>query len=567
MSAIEDYRAARLPVPQKMLAWHLTGTGLESLHLAEVPTPKPGAGELLCRIDAAGLCFSDIKILTLGSEHPRIAGRDLKKDPVVMGHEVALTVVGIGEGLEASHHLGDRFVVQADIFYQGQGLAFGYALPGALEQYVLIGKEILQGDEGSYIIPVEPTTGDAEAALSEPWACVERSYRAGHRSTLKPGGTAMVVALAGDDYSGLTWGKLAEGPWPAKAVVAGLPDSLLGPLTRGVGEASIEKVACQNCALGTGYQYDDIILIGDHAPETVEAAGKALAKGGILCQVRGTPLPRKVEVDVGRIHYDDTHYVGTSGNDLSQGYVSRESDIKPGGKAWYIGAGGPMGQMHVQRAAEDPNGPALALCTDVDDDRLATVPARYNDAAKANGTDLVPLNPTKLEPAAFEAKLDGLAPEGFDDIVCLAPVPALISGAMDHMGQSGVLNIFAGLARGTMATLDLSPTFLKGVRMIGTSGSAISDLEFTLRKTERCELSPNRSVAAIGGMNAAHRGLEAVKGGEFAGKIVVYPQIADLPLTPLEELKNVLPEVAAKLGPLDTWTKEAEIALIEHFLG
>jgi hypothetical protein len=65
-------------------------------------------------------------------------------------------------------------------------------------------------------------------------------------------------------------------------------------------------------------------------------------------------------------------------------------------------------------------------------------------------------------------------------------------------------------------------------------------------------------------MNAAHQGLEAVKGGAFAGKIVIYPQITDLPLTPLEELKNVLPEVAAKLGPLDTWTKEAETALIER---
>jgi len=564
MSTIEAYRKAELPVPETMLAWHLTGKGLESLHLVEAPTPQAGPGQLLCRIDAAGLCFSDIKILTLGSEHPRIAGRDLQQDPVVMGHEVALTVVAVGEGLERQFSLGDRFVVQADIFYQGEGLAFGYALPGALEQYVVIGKEILEGDEGSYLIPVAADTGDAEAALSEPWACVERSYRAGHRPGLKPGGTAMVVALGGGDYSGLTWGAFAEGPWPAKAVVAGLPDSLLGPLAEGVGEAGIERVACQGCALATGYQYDDIILIGDHEPETIEAAGKALAKGGILCLVRDTPLPRKVEVDAGRIHYDDTHYIGTSGRDLSQGYVSRDSDLKPGGKAWYIGAGGPMGQMHVQRACEDPNGPALALCTDVDTDRLNTVPARYGDAARQTGTDLIAINPTELDPAAFEAKLRELAPEGFDDIVCLAPVPALISGAMDHMGQDGVLNIFAGLARGTMVTLDLSPTYLKGVRMTGTSGSAISDLEFTLRKTERCELSPNRSVAAIGGMNAAHQGLEAVKGGAFAGKIVIYPQITDLPLTPLEELKNVLPEVAAKLGPLDTWTKEAETALIER---
>lgn len=566
MTTIADYRAARLPIPERMLAWHLTGTGLQNLHLVEVPTPRAGPNELLCRIDAAGLCFSDIKILTLGSEHPRIAGRDLAKEPVVMGHEVALTVVEVGDALHDRYSIGDRFVVQADIIYQGQGLAFGYALPGALQQYVVIGKEILNGDEGTYLVPVAPDTGDAEAALSEPWACVERSYRASHRRTLKPGGTAMVVALAGSDYSHLTWGRLADGPWPARAVVAGLPANLLDPLTAGVGAVGIERVACHNCALATASHYDDIILIGDYEPETVEAAGRKLAKGGILCIMRDTPLPRKVEIDVGRIHYDDTHYLGSPGPDIAQGYTSRDSDIKPGGKAWYIGAGGPMGQMHVQRATESKRGPALALCTDVDAARLATIPARYGEAARAAGVELVTINPSVLSPEEFEERLRQLAPEGFDDCVCLAPVPALLSQAMDHMAAQGVLNIFAGLARGVTAVLDLSPVYLKGVRMIGTSGSAISDLEFTLRKTERGELSPNRSVAAIGGINAAHRGLEAVKSGEFAGKIVIYPQIADLPLTPLERLQETLPEVAAKLGPLNTWTREAERALIEHFL-
>ncbi|MGQ9731636.1 MAG: alcohol dehydrogenase catalytic domain-containing protein [Candidatus Zipacnadales bacterium] len=566
MANIDDYSAGRLPLPNTMLVWHLTGTGLESLHLNEVPVPAIGPEELLCRIDAAGLCFSDIKILTLGADHPRIAGRDLQTDPVVMGHEVSLTVVQVGERLVGEYNVGDRFVVQADIIYHGQGLAFGYALPGALEQYVVIGKEILEGDEGRYIIPVQASTGYAEAALSEPWACVERSYRASHRNHLKQGGTAMVVALPGHDYRDVTWGALAEGPWPAKAIVAGLPAHLLGPLRQGVGQAAVESVACHNCALGAGYAYDDIILIGEHDPETVERAGKALAKGGILCQVRTSPLPRKVEIDVGRIHYDDIHYLGTSGSDIAQGYTSRDSNIKSGGKAWYIGAGGPMGQMHVQRAVEDPKGPALALCTDVDSNRLVTLPARYGEAASHRGMKLVALNPVEMGAESFAAKLQELAPDGFDDLVCLAPVPALISDALDHMACDGVLNIFAGLAKGTMAHLDLTPTFTKRVRLTGTSGSAISDLEFTLRKTERGELSPNRSVAAIGGMKAAREGLRAVKEGTFAGKIVIYPQILELPLTPLEELGNLLPEVAEQLGPRNTWTREAEIALIERFL-
>ena len=569
MPTIDDYRAGTLPVPEVNLAWELIGTGLENFGKggkpSPLPMPKAGAGELLCRIDAAGLCFSDIKVLTLGADHPRISGRDLLADPVVMGHEVALTVVTVGEGLEGDYSVGDRFVVQADIFYQGEGLAFGYALAGALQQYVLVGKEILQGDEGRYIIPVQPDTGDSEAALSEPWACVERSYRASHRSTLAEGGTTMVVALAGTDTSGLTWGKLAEGPWPQRAVVAGLPEQLMGPLQESVGD--IEAVPCQNCALGTGYDYDDIILIGDHSAETIEAAGRALAKSGILCQIRSTPVERAVEIDVGRIHYDDTHYLGAMGPDISEGYTSRDSDIKAGGKAWYIGAGGPMGQMHVQRAAEDVNGPALALCSDVDTDRLGTIPGRYGEAARETGMEMPCINPMEGTPEEFAAKLDELAPGGFDDIVVLAPVPVLISGAMDRIGPGGVLNIFAGLARGTMATLDISPTFLKGARLTGTSGSAISDLEFTLHKSERGELSPNGSVAAIGGLSAAKDGLKAVKEGAYAGKIVIYTQIEALPLTALEDLKDALPDVAEKLGPRDGWTKKAEVALIEWGLG
>ncbi len=225
-----------------------------------------------------------------------------------------------------------------------------------------------------------------------------------------------------------------------------------------------------------------------------------------------------------------------------------------------------MGQMHVQRATEDPHGPRLIVATDVDSERLATIPQRYGGAARKNGIELMCLNPQELGAGGFESKLSELAPEGFDDIVCLAPVPALIGDAFKRIGTEGVLSIFAGLARGTIAELDLSPVFQRGARLTGTSGSAITDLEFTLRKTERGELSPNRSVAAIGGMKAAQAGLEAVANGRFAGKVVIYPQIEDLALTPLEELHQVLPHVAGKLDEQNAWTKEAELELIAHYL-
>jgi L-sorbose 1-phosphate reductase len=69
----------------------------------------------------------------------------------------------------------------------------------------------------------------------------------------------------------------------------------------------------------------------------------------------------------------------------------------------------------------------------------------------------------------------------------------------------------------------------------------------------------------VGGMNAARDGVEAMMEGRYPGKIVIFPQINDLPLLGLDELKERLPQVGALLGPGNVWTKEAEKALIEQF--
>ena len=47
---------------------------------------------------------------------------------------------------------------------------------------------------------------------------------------------------------------------------------------------------------------------------------------------------------------------------------------------------------------------------------------------------------------------------GFDDIVSLVPVSGVTEQAADFLAEGGWLNIFAGVARGTMAPLILAPT-------------------------------------------------------------------------------------------------------------
>jgi hypothetical protein len=128
------------------------------------------------------------------------------------------------------------------------------------------------------------------------------------------------------------------------------------------------------------------------------------------------------------------------------------------------------------------------------------------------------------------------------------------------------MNVFAGVARGTMAELDLADAYLKQARVIGHSASSIDDLRLMLYQAETGILSPNRSVAAVGSLEAALDGFQAVMDTSFPGKVVIYPQIRPLPLTALADLKDVLPTVHAKLKDGREWTNEAEEEFLQAML-
>jgi len=66
-----------------------------SLEVKELPTPKPGRGEVLVKMKAAGICYSDVMILT-----NKYKGRVPVPIPLIMGHEGAGVVAEAGEGVE-----------------------------------------------------------------------------------------------------------------------------------------------------------------------------------------------------------------------------------------------------------------------------------------------------------------------------------------------------------------------------------------------------------------------------------------------------------------------------------
>ncbi len=580
VKTLEEYKSAAEPIPARMLRWHLYGAGLENLGKSglpeEVDVPKYEAEELLVRQDACGLCFSDTKVIGLGPNHPRMTGRDLATDPVTLGHEVTVTVVGVGDSLQSRFKIGDRFVVQADVFYQGKSMAYGYAIKGGLAEYSVIPKAVIDGDEGCYLLPIKADTGYVESALTEPWACVVSAYAQAHRNGIKANGLMLIIAsnrTTPDDYD-LTG--MFDSVLPKQIFVRNHEGTECAALAAQASHLHLPV----HTILGNDWQnirieatqgagFDDILILGDTTPETVEGAGVLLADHGILNLVDSKPLERKLSLDIGRIHYNWHYYLGTSSKRPAESYKeSRNADLLADGSAWFIGAGGPMGQMHVQRAIQHKSPPKRVVATDVDAVRLQSVADRFGKIAEERGIELFTLNPKELGDEKFNQELKRLSGDhGFDDIISMVPVAALIEHAADYLAEGGWFNIFAGVARGTMATLDMNLITQKKCRFIGSSGSSLSDMRETLARVERDELSTNASLAAIGGMSAAAEGLKAVKEGWYPGKTLIFPHIHDLPLTPLSELESQFPSVFAKLDQGKFWTQAAEEELLALTVG
>jgi threonine dehydrogenase-like Zn-dependent dehydrogenase len=565
-SKLDRYRSHDYPIPERMLSWEVTGAGFENVGVdgrpVRVPVPGPGPSEVLCRVDAVGLCFSDVKMILAGNTHPRIRGRDLEADPTRGGHEASLTIVAVGEGEEADYRIGDRYLLQADVYYQGRTMAVGYVIPGAMAEYMIMPKEGLHGDAGSYLIPIaRDGLGYAEAALVEPWACVEAAYRIAARTAPVAGGRALVVNASGGDSP-------PEGlPPDAEVVVLSSPTP--DDIRAAGGNAGSADGLTQTTAEQAGF--DDCVLVGSgsgagaDSKATIEACLSALKREGHLCILGAEELPRDVMVDIGRMHYHGIRVV--AGASVEEAYrANAREDLLPGGAAHFSGAGGPMGQMHVQRAIEHDEPPAAVVVTDLAVDRLAHIEKLLGDVARERGVRLACLNPKDFaDPAAFEEALFKAAgKDAFDDIVLCAPVAPLVTAAVAQAAPRGVVNVFAGLAIGKTAALDLDAIAKRNVRIVGSSGSALDDMKSVVRKVESGSLRTGRSLAAVGGLAQTLEGLVGMKEGRFPGKTVVFPGVADFALTPPAELAGRMPDVAKLLGRRGVWTKAAEEAFLER---
>jgi L-sorbose 1-phosphate reductase len=508
---------------------------------------SPGPHQILAKVECVGLCFSDLKLLKQFDQHPRksIVVKGLSEEalnsmsnyvpgsmPTVPGHEVTCRIVAVGS--EVKHHkVGERCLVQTDyrdLPTAGSASAFGYNFEGALQEYVLMDERVVIDNSGErFLIPVNAQLSASAVALVEPWACVEDSYVNIERQALKAGGKLLVVA---DDPDRISLDNI-----PCES--GGKPGEVLRKKPSEAG-----SIANEYC--------DDIIYFGADKAVLETLNDKLAARGIINVVLDGKKIGAPVNIGVGRVHYGMTRWVGTTGSDPAESYknIPLTGEIRENDSVVVIGAGGPMGQMHVIRAVCSGINNITVMGTDMDDARLASIQKKAEPFAAAKGVAMKMVNTAKTP-------LTGR----FSYFALMAPVPALVASSIRDSEPGCLINLFAGIPAPTKHEMDLDTYIANRCFMFGTSGSTIRDMKIVLQKVTSGELNTNCSVDAVSGMAGATDGIAAVENRTLAGKIIVYPMLHDTGLIPLVDLHKTFPTVAAKLDQ-GQWTKAAEDELI-----
>jgi L-iditol 2-dehydrogenase len=244
------------------------------VRLERLTVPGIGAGELLVRIRASGICGSDLM------EWYRI-----RKAPLVLGHEIAGEIVEVGEGVE-NFRLGDRVFASHHVpcgqcRYCRAGhqsvcdlLRATHFDPGGFAEFVRVPK--VNVDLGTFRLP-EGMTFD-EGSFIEPLACVVRGQRF---AQMTAGQTVLVI---GSGISGLLHVQLARSHGAGRIVATDVSEYRLSAAAQFGADATIhgaEDVPTCLRKLNDG-RLADLVIVCTGALSAIQQAVSCVDRGGTL---------------------------------------------------------------------------------------------------------------------------------------------------------------------------------------------------------------------------------------------------------------------------------------------
>ena len=244
------------------------------VRLEEMPVPLIGPGELLLRVEASGICGSDVM-------------EWYRKDrvPLVLGHEIGGEVVAVGDGVER-YKIGDRVSASHHVPCN----ACRYCLsghhtvcdtlrrtsfdPGGFAEYLRL--PAINVDRGLYPLPAEVSF--EEATFIEPLACVLRGQRL---ARLQPGQTILVI---GSGIAGLLHVHLAQALGAGRVIATDISDYRLEAARRFGADTAIhaeEDVPARLRQANDG-RLADVVVVSTGATSAFHQALNCVERGGTV---------------------------------------------------------------------------------------------------------------------------------------------------------------------------------------------------------------------------------------------------------------------------------------------
>lgn len=299
----------------------------ENIKYENIDVKAPEEGEILVKVKAALTCGTDVKTYHRG--HPVL----IKETPSGFGHEFSGIVEKVGHGV-TKFQVGDRVVAantapctecyhcRIGEYNLCENLQF---LNGAYADYITIPKQIV--DINTYKVPDHVSF--EEAAFVEPLANVVHGIE---RTEIKPGQS---VGIVGAGPIGLMLARLAKLKG-AKVIMAGRNPMKL-ELAKTFSE--VDEIIDLNLEPDPVLAFRSHSLEGKGLDVAIEAVGlpeiwermfKLVRKGGTVHLFGGCKSGTSVNIDTGRLHYDEVKVIGVFHH--TPQYVKQSLDLIASGQ-------------------------------------------------------------------------------------------------------------------------------------------------------------------------------------------------------------------------------------------
>ena len=277
----------------------------------EVPRPEVEPGGLLLKVEACGLCGSDLR--TLRSGHRRVTF------PWIIGHEICGTVAETSPE-QTVWPVGARLAVgpivycgHCDFCQDGQyELCENYreiaqAWPGGFADYVAIPPEAIRlGNIRAVAEDVDP----AFAAITEP---ISSSINAQEKGRVGLGDTVVII---GAGPVGCIHTALARAKGADKIFIADIVDTRLKLAEAFEPDATINAAKTdlvEEVRRLTDGKGADVVITATPAPIAQVQAVEMARKGGRILLFGGLPKDKsKPGIDTNIVHYNALHLIGTT---------------------------------------------------------------------------------------------------------------------------------------------------------------------------------------------------------------------------------------------------------------